>query len=76
MTTHPPIAQPLLVVVSVRGGMVTDARSNGRLTVIVEDWDCPDRAAPVTFDFEPEPLTEAEEQHLIRRFNLTNPQGA
>jgi hypothetical protein len=69
-------ARPLLVVVSVRGGMVTDARSNGRLTVIVEDWDCPGRAAPVTFDFEPEPLAEAEEQRFIRRFNLSNQQGA
>jgi hypothetical protein len=76
MTSSSSPATPLLVVVCVRGGIVADARSNGRLTVIVEDWDCPDRAAPVTFDFEPEPLTEAEQQHLIRRFNLSNEQGA
>jgi hypothetical protein len=75
MTTHSSSVKPLLVVISVRGGMVTDARSNGQLTVIVEDWDCPDRAAPVTFDFEPEPLPEAEEQHFIRRFNLNNTPG-
>jgi hypothetical protein len=76
MTTPSSPARPLLVVISVRGGCVTDARSNGQVTVIVEDWDCPDRAAPVTFDFEPEPLAQAEEQRLIRRFNLSNPQGA
>jgi hypothetical protein len=71
MTSHSSITTQLVVVVSVRGGMVTDARANGPLTVIVEDWDCPDRAAPVTFDFEPNPLTRAEERRLIRRFNLT-----
>lgn len=64
------------VVVTVRGGIVTDARANGRLTVIVEDWDCTDQAAPVTFDLEPTPLTEAEVQHFLRRFNLSNEQGA
>jgi hypothetical protein len=68
--------KPLLVVVSVRGGMVTDARANGRLTVVVEDWDCPDRAAPVTFDFEAEALGAAEDDRLICRFNLTDDQGA
>jgi hypothetical protein len=76
MTSHPSITKPLLVVVSVRGGVVTDARANGPLTVIVEDWDCPDRAVPITFDFEPTPLAEAEERHFIRRFNLTHEQGA
>jgi hypothetical protein len=76
MNSRPSSAKPLLVVISVRGGMVTDARSNGRLTVIVEDWDCPDRAAPVTFDFEAEALSAAEEDRLICRFNLTDAQGA
>ena len=76
MTTPSSPAKALLVVISVRGDIVTDTRSNGRLTVIVEDWDCLDRPAPVTFGFEPEPLAEAEEQGLIRRFNLTNQQGA
>ena len=63
MTATASRTKPLLVVLSVRGGMV-------------EDWDCPDTAAPVTFDFEPAPLTGAEEQHFFRRFNLTNQQGA
>jgi hypothetical protein len=76
MNSRPSSAKLLLVVVTVRGGMVTDARSNGQLAVIVEDWDCPDRAAPVTFDFEAEPLPEAEEQRFIRGFNLNNQQGA
>jgi hypothetical protein len=76
MTSSSSPAKPLVVVVSVRGGIVTDARANGHLTVIVEDWDSPDRAAPVTFDFEPTPLAEAEERHFIRPFNLNNKQGA
>jgi hypothetical protein len=76
MTASSSPVRPLLVVISVRGGMVTDARSNGAMTVIVEDWDCPDRAAPVTFDFEPEALAKAEEKHLIRTFNLNPQQGA
>jgi hypothetical protein len=75
MTTHACLAKPLLVVVTVRGGMVVDAHANGQFTVIVEDWDCTDRAAPVHFDIEPTPLTNAEEQHFLRRFNLNNQKG-
>jgi hypothetical protein len=76
MTIHPSFAKPLLVVISVHGGCVTDARSNDQLTVIVEDWDCPDRPAPVTFDLEPKPLSQAEEHCLIRQFDLNHQQGA
>jgi hypothetical protein len=76
MTSSSSPSKPPVVVVSVRGGVVTDARANVHLTIIVEDWDCPDRAVPITFDFEPTPIAEAEERHFIRRFNLTHEQGA
>lgn len=65
---------PSLVVVSVRGGLVQDARSNVSIAVIVEDWDCPERAAPVTYDFEPNSLEAGEVSRLIEKFNL-EPQG-
>lgn len=61
-----------IVVISVCGGIVTDARANCPLTIIVEDWDCTDQAAPVEFDLEPTPLTETEEQHFLHLFNLNN----
>jgi hypothetical protein len=60
--------EPALVIITVRGGIVVDARTNRPLRVVIEDWDDQDEQ-PLYFDLSPVPLAHEEETHLLARLD-------
>jgi hypothetical protein len=60
--------EPALVIITVRGGIAVDARTNRPVRVVIEDWDDHDEQ-PLYFDLSPEPLPHEEETHLLARLD-------
>jgi hypothetical protein len=63
MTNEPP-----LVIITVRGGIAIDARTNRPVRVVIEDWDDQEEQ-PLYFDLSPLPLPPDEETHLLARLD-------
>jgi hypothetical protein len=54
------------VIITVRGGIAVDARTNRPVRVVIEDWDDQDEQ-PLYFDLSPESLAREEETDLLER---------
>ena len=52
-----------IIVIELKGGMVTDVNSTVPATIMVEDWDCPP-AEPLVIAFESGRLTEEQENRV------------
>ena len=60
-----------IIVIEVKGGMVTDVNSTVPATIMVEDWDCPpDR--PLVMDFESAPLWPDQLKRVNERLAEAN----
>ena len=57
-----------LVIITVRGGIAEDARTNRPVRIVIEDWDDQEEQ-PLYFDLAPAPLAHDEETHLLARLD-------
>jgi hypothetical protein len=62
-----------IIVITVQGGLVAEVNATAPVSVFVEDWDCPPDK-PLVMDFEPEPLTPAQEKRVEERLAEVNDQ--
>jgi hypothetical protein len=73
-TLKPPAARPAIAVVSIRGGLVEEVRTNHPLHVLVEDWDSTD-VRPSHDPIVPERMLPGEEADLTHFFQPATNQG-
>ena len=62
--------KPVILVVSVRDGLVQEVRANHELYVLVEDWDSTE-VRPSHDEIVPEPMLPGEEAQLMHFFECT-----
>jgi hypothetical protein len=74
MTSHSSLPKPLLIIISVRGGLVEEVRVNGPMHVLVEDWDSTE-VRPSHDEIEPVPMLPGEEAALVHFFQPATDEG-
>ena len=72
--THPSHPKPLLLVISVRGGLVEEVRANHPIHILVEDWDGTE-VRPSHDAIEPQPMLPGEEAALAHFFQPATDEG-